>query len=83
MTLVEKVMTELMSLIVEDKIIESRVHAYLSQGKTAQHIRLKLAQKKFDKSLVTLALQEVEETLQNPETYRLQIERGIAKGIQK
>ena len=36
----------------EDKVIESRIHAYLSLGKTAQYIRVKLAQKKFDKTLV-------------------------------
>jgi hypothetical protein len=36
---VEKVIQDIMSLIVEDKIIESRVHEYVSQGKTERYIR--------------------------------------------
>jgi hypothetical protein len=36
---VERVMADLASLIVEESVIESRIHGYLSQGKTARYIR--------------------------------------------
>lgn len=83
MILVEKVMTELTPLIVEDKIIESRVHGYLSQGKTVRYIRTKLTQKKFDKELINGALVEQSEVVENPETYRIQIEKAIEKATRK
>lgn len=50
--LVDRVMVDLVSLIVEDKVIESRIHTYISSGKTARYIRTKMAQKKFDKDIV-------------------------------
>jgi hypothetical protein len=37
--LTEKVLQDLESLIVEVRIIESRVHDYISQGKTERYIR--------------------------------------------
>jgi len=76
-------MADLENLIVEKNVIESRVHGYLSQGKTARYIRLNLVQKKFDSKIVNEVLAEKEDTIKNPETYRLQIERIIKKGIQK
>ena len=66
-------------MIMEDKVIESRIHAYLSLGKTARYIRLKLAQKKFDKTLVERFLSEKADIIKNPETYRLQIAKSIQK----
>lgn len=80
---VDRVMEDLTSLIVEDKIIESRVHDALGQGKTARYIRSKLLQKKFDSADIDKALADVSDVLENPETYRAQIERLIQKGIQK
>lgn len=47
-----RVMSDLDSLIMEDKVIESRIHAYISAGKTARYIRTKMTQKKFDKDIV-------------------------------
>lgn len=67
----------------EEKIIESRVHGYASLGKTARYIRTKLLQKKFDTKLVDEALAGESDVLKNPETYRIQIEKIIQKGIQK
>ncbi len=82
-SLAEKVMIDMESLIVESRIIESRVHGYASIGKTARYIRTKLLQKKFDADLVDEALAGESEILKNPETYRLQIEKIVQKGIQK
>jgi|GEM_PF-809624 len=79
----EKVLQDIESLIVEERVIESRVHGYISQGKTERFIRLKLLQKKFDSSLVDAALQNESENLGNPETYRIEIERHIRKAEQK
>lgn len=76
---VEKVLADISPLIMEDKVIESRVHTYLSLGKTAQYIRLKLAQKKFDKTLVERFLSEKADIIKNSETYRHQIEKSIQK----
>jgi len=83
MELVERVMADLTSLFVEEKIIESRVHAYVGQGKTTRAIRQKLLEKKYDKDLVNAALEMQSETLSDPETFRPQIERLIDKGAQK
>ena len=80
---VQKVLDDLSFLIVEDKIIESRVHSYLSQGRTARYIRLKLLQKKFDTHMVDNALAAVDDVLKNPNTYQGQIEKGIQKAFQK
>ncbi len=80
---VEKVMHDLSSLIVEEAVIESRIHGYLTQGKTARYIRLKLAQKKFDRVLVEAALLNEKDTLKDPETYRREIERALQKAVQK
>lgn len=76
---VSRVMCDLESLIVEDKIIESRIHAYISSGKTERYIRTKLRQKKFDTELTEKLLTEREDILHDPETYRTQIERVIQK----
>lgn len=76
---VNRVMSDLSSLIVEDKIIESRIHAYISSGKTEQYIFTKLKQKKFDIQLIQKYLTEREDVLHDPETYRLQIERVVQK----
>ena len=81
--LVDRVMTDLSPLFVEDKIIESRVHAYVGQGKTTRAIRQKLLEKKYDPVMVDAALTLEVDTLTNPETFRPQIERLIQKGIQK
>lgn len=81
--LVNRVMTDLASLIMEEKVIESRIHGYISAGKTARYIRTKMSQKKFDKSLVDTLLSLQSDTLKNPETYRSQIEKVIAKWVQK
>ncbi len=81
--LVERVMSDLSPLFVEEKIIESRVHAYVGQGKTTRAIRQKLLEKKYDKDLVNAALEMQSETLSDPETFRPQIERLIDKGAQK
>lgn len=79
MELVERVMSDLSPLFVEDKIIESRVHAYVGQGKTTRTIRQKLLEKKYDKVLVDAALEIQSDTLNNPETFRLQIERLVQR----
>lgn len=78
-SLVEKVMLDLSSLIVEQQNIESRVHEYAFLGKTSRYIRSKLLQKKFDAHMVDIALEGEGDVLQNPETYRLQIERAVQK----
>lgn len=76
-------MTELQFMIVEEQNIESRIHAYLAQGKTARYIRTKLLQKKFEKTLIDTHLEDQSDILKNPETYRAQIEKSIQKGEQK
>lgn len=76
---IARVMDDLEFLIVEDKIIENRVHGYLSQGKTSRYIRTKLFQKKFDSELIDLALLAEEDVVKNPETYRAQIQKHIQK----
>lgn len=76
-------MADLTPLFVEEKIIESRVHAYVGQGKTTRVIRQKLLEKKYDKDLLNAALEMQSETLSDPETFRTQIERLIDKGAQK
>lgn len=81
--LVERVMSDLGSLIVEKENIESRVHSLLSQGKTTRYIRQKLLQKKFDPDIINQTFSDEEETIKNPETYRAQIEKSIQKGSQK
>lgn len=81
--MVGKVMADLAFLIVEESVIESRIHGYISQGKTIRYIRLKLAQKKFDHELVEKALENESDILKNSETYRSQIEKSLEKGIQK
>ena len=81
--LVERVMSDLATLFVEDKIIESRVHAYVGQGKTTRTIRQKLLEKKYDKALIDAALALESDTLTDPETFRLPIERLVQKGIQR
>jgi SOS response regulatory protein OraA/RecX len=78
-----RVMSDLDSLIMEDKVIESRIHAYISAGKTARYIRTKMTQKKFDKDIVEAFLWAQSDILENPETYRLQIEKALQKNIQK
>ena len=81
--IVNRIMDNLWSLIMEDKVIESRIHAYIGAGKTARYIRTKMLQKKFDKELVEAALLSQNDTLRNPETYRSQIEKTIQKSSQK
>ena len=76
---IDRVMSELETLIVEDKIIESRIHAYLAQGKTVRYIRLKLTQKKFDPDIIDTVLVEKSEITTNPQTYRAPIEKTIQK----
>lgn len=80
---VDRVMSDLVSLIVEDKIIESRIHNYLSQGKAVRYIRTKLTQKKFDKDLINGALADKSDIIENPETYRIPIEKAIEKANRK
>jgi hypothetical protein len=67
----------------EDKVIESRIHAYIGAGKTVRYIRTKMLQKKFDKELVEATLLSQDDILRNPETYRSQIEKTIQKSSQK
>lgn len=67
----------------EDKVIESRIYAYIGAGKTARYIRTKMLQKKFDKEFVEAALLSQNDILRNPETYRSQIEKTIHKSSQK
>lgn len=81
--IVERVMLDLSPLFVEEKIIESRVHAYVWQGRTTRTIRQKLLEKKYDKALIDAALEIQSETLNNPETFRLQIERLVQRGAEK
>lgn len=81
--LADRVMMDLWGLILEDKVIESRIHNYLSAGKTARYIRTKLLQKKFDISLVERFLSEQDDIFKNPETYRFQIEKTIEKWERK
>jgi SOS response regulatory protein OraA/RecX len=76
---VNRVISDLSGLIVEDKIIESRIHAYVSSGKTERYIRTKLKQKKFDPELIEKCLTEREDILHDPETYRPQIQRAVQK----
>jgi len=80
---VERVMVDLASLIVEENVIESRIHGYLSEGKTARYIRWKLLQKKFESALIDSLLLQEHDTLKNPETYRHQIEKRIQQGEKK
>lgn len=80
---VERVMTDLSTLFVEDKIIESRVHVYMGQGKTTRVIRQKLLEKKYDQVMVEAALALQSDVLTDPETFRSQIARLIIKGAQK
>lgn len=76
-------MSDLSPLFVEEKIIESRVHAYVGQGKTTRAIRQKLLEKKYDKDLVNVALEAESEILSDPETFRLQIERFVQRWAEK
>lgn len=76
---IDRVMSDLENLIVEDKIIESRIHAYISSGKTERYIRTKLQQKKFDSNLINRFLSEKRDIFQDSETYRSQIEKAIEK----
>ena len=46
------VMGKLEPLFIEKNIIESRVHTYISAGKSLYFVRQKLIQKKFDQLLV-------------------------------
>ncbi len=80
---VERVMTDLSTLFVEDRIIESRVHVYMGQGKTTRVIRQKLLEKKYDPVMVDAALVLQADILMDPETFRSQIARLIVKGAQK
>lgn len=81
--LVREVIRDLDTLIVEKANIESRVHAFLSQGKTARYIRQKLLQKKFDPDLIESVLLTQSDVIENPETYRSQIERIVTRGDRK
>lgn len=80
---IAQILTSMEGIIVEEKVIESRVHEYVHQGKTAQYIRQKLLQKKFEKDLIEQYLQAESETLKNPETYRAQIEKMIQQGMNR
>lgn len=42
-----------------------------------------MTQKKFNKNMVEAFLRAESDILENPETYRLQIEKAIQKSIQK
>lgn len=63
---VERVMTDLSTLFVEDRIIESRVHVYMGQGKTTRVIRQKLLEKKYDPVMVDAALVLQADILMDP-----------------
>jgi SOS response regulatory protein OraA/RecX len=76
-------MSDLASLFVEEKIIESRVHAYATQGKTTRYIKQKLIEKKYDTEMIHAALELESDVLTDPETFRPQLERLIARGVQK
>lgn len=76
-------MSDLSALFVEQQIIESRVHAYVGQGKTTRAIRQRLLEKKYDKDLLNAALEAESEILSNPETFRLQIERLVQRWAEK
>jgi len=56
--LTDQVMVLLASLLVEEKIIESRIRDSISRGKTPYYIRQKLLQKKFRPSLIEQILKE-------------------------
>lgn len=81
--IVDDVLQKIQPMIVEEQNIESRVHAYVSQGKTKQYISQKLLQKKFDKQLLERVLLKESETLDDPENYRSQIQEEIRKWQRK
>ena len=76
-------MDNLDSLFVEEKIIESRVHAYATQGKTTRYIKQKLIEKKYDTVMIDAALELESDILTDPETFRPQLVRLIWKGEQR
>ncbi len=76
-------MADLSPLIMEEKVIESRIHGYIAAGKTARYICTKMLQKKFDMSLVDALLLSRDDDIKNPENYRSQIEKMVHKSFQK
>lgn len=81
--IVDRVLADLSSLIMEEKVIESRIHGYIAAGKTARYIRTKMLQKKFDMSLVDSVLLSRDDDIKNPENYRSQIEKMVHRSFQK
>ncbi len=75
----ESVIERLEPLFIEKNIIESRIHNYISWGKTLYFIRQKLLQKKFDTQLVEECISQSKEILSDPETYRTIIEARCKK----
>ncbi len=76
---VDRVMNDLSSLIVEEQNVESRVHAWIQAGKTEQYIKTKLLQKKFDTDIVRKTLETYESSFSSPDIYRGKIEQFIEK----
>ena len=81
--MVKRVMEALSPLFIEKNIIESRIHEYVTQGKTPYYIRQKLRQKKFDTILVEEALLQCKDTFHDDETYRKVIETFCQKAERK
>jgi len=81
--MVGQAMEALSSLFIEKNIIESRVHEYISQGKTAYHIRQKLRQKKFETLLVEEVIGGYADIFRDDETYRKVIEDFCHKARRK
>lgn len=85
--LVDEVIRDLSELFVEDKIIESQIHALLSRWKTAYEIRMQLVQKQFSPDIIDAKLVEATKIINDPDRYRHVIEKLIntlwAKGYAK
>jgi len=81
--MVNQVMRALSPLFIEKNIVESRVHEYISQGKTPYYIRQKLRQKKFETLLVEEVLGWYVDIFHDDETYRKVIETFCRKAQRK
>lgn len=77
--IVDEVMREIESLIVERNNIESRVHMGMQAGKSLRYIKTKLKQKKFDPDMVSDVLESYAESFSEPSNYQRKIEQIIQK----